>query len=648
MTRAALRRAGLLGALGGLLLLLLPSPVRAEPAPAPAAPRLQVRRIDSADPTAVQVAFEYDGDPGSVGSLKATENGKALTDIQVKKATDAGLTNNVVFVVDSSQSTDVSAVLAEARSAISSLAAALPGTQMALVTAGSDVALVHRFTPSADEITQALSTITPAGDGALWGGVERAAAELAPLERSIPTIVLVTDGNSGKGVSYDDAKGAVNAAGAAVFTLAVADADGGLDGNPRALAQESGGTYQETAKPSDLTTLAAGLKAPILGQYAYTYASNQPAGVNDVTLDLGGATTKSSYVTGSTSVGVTALAYQAPATRSGFQPLQNSFGKLLAVVLGVVAVCLAAYAVLGALVKDDKLEVALEPYSEGYTANRSGDDGDGRQGMATTQIMQRAVDLTAQLADRQGLLTKVESALERADLPLRAAEAIFFYGAAVLVLSLLVAFLVAPLAGVILLAVTVLAAPAILNLLSERRRRAFEAQLPDTLQLLSGTLRAGYSMMQGVEAVSQEVADPIGRELRRVVTEARLGRQLEDSLDAVAERMGSNDFRWATMAIRIQREVGGNLSELLMTVAETMTERERLRRDVKSLTAEGRMSAYVLAVLPPAIGLIMWTLNPDYSAKLTDSAFGLTLLGIAAALMVGGFLWMNRIVKIDV
>src|SRR5690606_30724328 len=135
---------------------------------------------------------------------------------------------------------------------------------------------------------------------------------------------------------------------------------------------------------------------------------------------------------------------------------------------------------------------------------------------------------------------------------------------------------------------------AVVNLLARRRRATFMAQLPDTLQLLSGTLRAGYSLMQGVEAVSQEADDPMGLELRRVVTEARLGRPLEDALDGTAERMGSPDFGWAVMAIRIQREVGGNLSELLLTVAETMIARERLRRDIRALTAEGRVSAIVL------------------------------------------------------
>src|SRR3546814_20238509 len=99
--------------------------------------------------------------------------------------------------------------------------------------------------------------------------------------------------------------------------------------------------------------------------------------------------------------------------------------------------------------------------------------------------------------------------------------------------------------------------------------------------------------MQGVEAVAAEVSEPGGRELRRVVTEARLGRPLEESLGGVADRMGSADFAWAVMANRIQREVGGNLSELLVTVADTMTERERLRRDVAALTAEGKTSAKI-------------------------------------------------------
>jgi tight adherence protein B len=174
------------------------------------------------------------------------------------------------------------------------------------------------------------------------------------------------------------------------------------------------------------------------------------------------------------------------------------------------------------------------------------------------------------------------------------------------------------------------------------------ALLPDTLQLLSSTLRAGYSMMQGVEAVSQEVSEPMGKELRRVVTEARLGRPLEESLEGVSERMGSADFAWAVMAIRIQREVGGNLSELLLTVAETMTQRERLRRDIRALTAEGRMSAYVLGGLPLGLGLVLYVLNPEYIGTLFDRTMGQVMLAAGLVMMLVGFAWMSKIIKIEI
>ncbi len=154
--------------------------------------------------------------------------------------------------------------------------------------------------------------------------------------------------------------------------------------------------------------------------------------------------------------------------------------------------------------------------------------------------------------------------------------------------------------------------------------------------------------MQGVEAISQEVDEPMGLELRRVVTEARLGRPLEEALEGVAERMDSPDFAWTVMAIRIQREVGGNLSELLMTVADTMTQRERLRRDVAALTAEGRISAMVLAFLPFGLGILMYVINPDYMSKLFDDTLGNIMLGAAIVGMAVGFLWMRSIINIEI
>jgi tight adherence protein B len=190
--------------------------------------------------------------------------------------------------------------------------------------------------------------------------------------------------------------------------------------------------------------------------------------------------------------------------------------------------------------------------------------------------------------------------------------------------------------------------PAVVNFIANRRQKAFLSQLPDTLQLLSSTLKAGYSFMQGVEAVSQEVSDPMGGELRRVVTEAQLGRPVEDALDTSAERMDSPDFAWAVMAVKIQREVGGNLSELLMTVADTMTARERLRRDVSALTAEGKMSAIVLGALPILLGFAMYAMNPEYIGTLFEDPLGKILLVSSVVSALIGFAWMKKIIEIDI
>jgi tight adherence protein B len=188
----------------------------------------------------------------------------------------------------------------------------------------------------------------------------------------------------------------------------------------------------------------------------------------------------------------------------------------------------------------------------------------------------------------------------------------------------------------------------LLNFIAGRRRRKFASQLPDMLQLLAGSLRAGYSLLQGVDAVALEVSDPMGQELRRVLAEARLGRPLEDALDDAAERMSSPDFSWAVMAVGIQREVGGNLAELLDTVAETMIQRERLRREVKSLTAEGRVSAIILGLLPVGLGVMMFAINRAYIEKLFNTGIGQVMLGGSTVLALAGFIWMKKIVEIEI
>ncbi len=145
-----------------------------------------------------------------------------------------------------------------------------------------------------------------------------------------------------------------------------------------------------------------------------------------------------------------------------------------------------------------------------------------------------------------------------------------------------------------------------------RRLNRFNGQLAETLGLMAGGLQAGLSLPQAVDSVVREGNEPMAGELRRALIEQRLGVDITDALEGVGQRMNSGDFEWIVMAIRIQREVGGNLAEILHTVADTLREREYLRRQVKALSAEGRLSGYILTAMPPGIGVYLLFGNRDY------------------------------------
>jgi tight adherence protein B len=181
-----------------------------------------------------------------------------------------------------------------------------------------------------------------------------------------------------------------------------------------------------------------------------------------------------------------------------------------------------------------------------------------------------------------------------------------------------------------------------------RRTSAFLGQLPDTLQLVAGSLSAGYSMAQAIDTVVREGQQPITGEFNRALIEARLGVPIEDALEGVATRMQSKDFAWVVMAVRIQREVGGNLAELLTTVAGTLRERERLRRQVRVLSAEGRLSAWILGILPPGFALYLLLVRPEYLKPLVTDPLGWLMIGVGVVLLVVGALWMTKAVKVEV
>jgi Flp pilus assembly protein TadB len=180
-----------------------------------------------------------------------------------------------------------------------------------------------------------------------------------------------------------------------------------------------------------------------------------------------------------------------------------------------------------------------------------------------------------------------------------------------------------------------------------RRRGAFAEQLPDLLQLLASSLQSGFSLMQALDAVVRETAQPAAGEFARAMAEARLGAELEDCLETIADRMSSDDLRWTVMAIRIQRGIGGNLAEVLTTTVNTIRERGYLRRQVHALSAEGRLSAYILVALPVVVGGFLLITRRAYMRPLYTTHMGEFMLAGAFVLVVLGALIMRQMIKLE-
>ena len=247
---------------------------------------------------------------------------------------------------------------------------------------------------------------------------------------------------------------------------------------------------------------------------------------------------------------------------------------------------------------------------------------------------------------RRGRVASGAAALERAGVAMALPDVVLLVGLATVVLGALGLLLGGVLPAVLLAVAAPVAARLVVRVRTGRRQAAFADQLDDSLQLMASSLRAGHSLLRAVDAVSTEAAAPTSEEFARIVNETRVGRDLGDALDEVAERTGSDDFRWVAQAIGIHREVGGNLAEVLDTVGHTIRERNAIRRQVKALSAEGKLSAVVLMALPFGIVAFLGVTNPAYLAAFTESLVGWCMVAAVVVLLTVGGLWLKKTVAI--
>ncbi len=266
---------------------------------------------------------------------------------------------------------------------------------------------------------------------------------------------------------------------------------------------------------------------------------------------------------------------------------------------------------------------------------------------AQSPLTDRAVHLASHMVERVDRAQSLNDALDRARIPLRPGEfLVILFGVALGVAALLLLVSSSP----VLAFIGALGAGAggfwILKRRAAKRRQAFQDQLPDALSLVASSLTAGHTFLRAIQMMCEESGPPLSEEFARVVAETRLGDPVVAALERLAERLQIRDMDMVVQAIRIQQTVGGRLADLLHTLAEFMRAREEVRREVQVLTAEGRMSAYVLAGLVPFLFLVMQFLNPEY-VKPLYSGWGLGLL-IGCGVSVGmGMVVILRMVKID-
>jgi tight adherence protein B len=452
-------------------------------------------------------------------------------------------------------------------------------------------------------------------------------------------IVLLTDGADTRSLqSLDAAIKAASGVPATIFSIGLEGArtDFGALGK---LADATEGHFQP-ATTADLATLYQRLGTQLGRQYLVLYRSRGPAGAQ-VTI---GAETPAG--TDQSVVLMPRLA--TPAAGPGeFQPLLfGTWGLATTLVLSFLAAFLLAVMVFGAGYRSRRdRALALRMSAPKWAQEERQRQGESPAAWVPGSLVQ----LGEAVAAAGGFKPSLDRKLERAGLPVTPGEVV---GAAIItgILGLVAgALLLRSIGFALVVGVVGAIAPFVfVNVKLSKRLDMLHGQLPDVLMILASSMRAGHSFQQALDAVASEIGDPGGSEFARVVAEIRLGRPFDEALNALAERVGTEEFKWAIMGINVQREVGGNLAEILDTLAETVRERDAVRRQVKVLSAEGRLSVKILITMPFLMALYLTWINGSYMRLLWTTRPGIILLVVGALLMIVGAVWARKSVRIDV
>jgi tight adherence protein B len=289
---------------------------------------------------------------------------------------------------------------------------------------------------------------------------------------------------------------------------------------------------------------------------------------------------------------------------------------------------------------DDRIRRRIEPHIPGTAAKNKG----ARRKANRDATRARLVDTIERTFANVKQFKRLERLIERADVPLRPGELLGISIGGALLAAFVFATAGVPSIFVLCLMCFAFMAPiAWVSWKARGRLRRFENQLPDLLITIAASLKAGHSFRQGVQSVVEEGAEPAADEFKRVLTETQLGKPMDDALQAMSTRVGSDDFEFVINAVTIQRQIGGSLSGLFDMIAETVRQRQQFARKVRSLTAMGRLSAYVLVGLPFFMAAAVTLMNPTYMHPLWHTGAGHAMVTVGLIMIGGGSLMLKKI-----
>lgn len=573
------------------------------------------------------------------------ENGQKVEVLAAERPAQAEAPVDVVLAIDTSGSMKGASLQAAKDAALEFIDAMTAPNRVAIVAFSTSARVVARFTDDDAVLRAAITGLEAGGETAAYDSLVAAAALSGEAGTNVRGVVFLSDGGDTMSrATLDEAVRRTRAAAVPVYAVSLPS----YEADPEVLRTIAAQTSGRQVAIDDMATLPAlyrDIAEEIQTSYVVVYRSRRP-GTKDLELSVqaiaGDRTATASSVVANPRFGAEPNAAEkvlsiAPA---------NMISYGIAIFLIWVSAMLLVLGIALLIVRPRTTIEQLRFYEQ--LRDTSGDyptvdDATG------DSLRQRMVGVVDYVAGRGGFTLALRERLERAGLPLRPAEYITGHVMLVVAGGVVTQLATANLALSTLVVLVATVAPIIyIDVKVRSRMAAFEEQLPQILNLIAGSLRAGWGLLQSVDMVVKETLPPASDEFRRVQTEARLGLPVEDALRTMSERVGSEDFAWAVTAISIQREVGGNLAEVLDVVAATIRDRAALRRQVSALTAEGKLSAMILIALPFIEGIVLFAVNPTYMRPLITEPLGWLILATGLLLLLVGSIWLMRALKVEV